>query len=438
MELIAPYLTQADPVTLSDGSLDPLGLYVIADRLALNLVPGFRERMSKPGFFKAIAAGSYICSHFHSKYAEDQKTPAYLVYEWYVVQGLIKTYLKSDPDQLVGLPGREKTTNAYQTGEPLSPEGYLVTPNVFGFHGVYRTLVTQIDIIDDDYNLGETGYNLLRAWIEEKDLEGFYSGNGYGRRFFNRFKEAIEDGMKESHVARKWGWETFREIAEVFNPNVIGKKEANVILGAITSDTNRREIIDYLCSNECQLVWKQSNQSERAIHDVIMRDCSKDLKTLLNAIQAYERFSRYFQNAFDTCLVAMSQTGKSSLEYLSSLPEIKMASDALPHYYQDAIDKLDQFGLAQDFQQKFNDLAMEMNPSDWLKVMFNHHKKIQRSKGKIGKRLWFEMHDNDDFEIYSSNMRDKAITRESYNEYLHGFRTTSLYSFLEDLNKVKF
>jgi hypothetical protein len=47
------------------------------------------------------------------------------------------------------------------------------------------------------------------------------------------------------------------------------------------------------------------------------------------------------------------------------------------------------------------------------------------------------MHDDGMFEIYSSNMRNKTIKEESYNEYLHGYRTTSLYSFLEDLNKVK-
>ena len=139
LEFIAPYLTEADPVSLSEGSLDPLGLYVIADRLALTLVPGFRERMSKPGFFKAIAAGSHICSQFNSEYASDGITPAYLVYEWHVVQALIKTFINDDPDQLIGLPGREKATDAYEDGEPLSFKRYLVTPNVFGFHGVYRT-----------------------------------------------------------------------------------------------------------------------------------------------------------------------------------------------------------------------------------------------------------------------------------------------------------
>ena len=68
------------------------------------------------------------------------------------------------------MPGREKATDAYEDGEPLSFKRYLVTPNVFGFHGVYRTLVSQIDIIDDDYNLGETGYDLLKAWEQEKKL----------------------------------------------------------------------------------------------------------------------------------------------------------------------------------------------------------------------------------------------------------------------------
>ena len=43
-------------------------------------------------------------------------------------------------------------------------------------------------------------------------------------------------------------------------------------------------------------------------------------------------------------------------------------------------------------------------------------KKIQRTNGKIGKRLGFEMHDDGGSEIYSSNMNDlykKAINKIS-------------------------
>jgi len=438
LEFIAPYLTEADPISLSEGSLDPLGLYVIADRLALTLVPGFRERMSKPGFFKAIAAGSHICSQFNSEYASDGITPAYLVYEWHVVQALIKTFINDDPDQLIGLPGREKATDAYEDGEPLSFKRYLVTPNVFGFHGVYRTLVSQIDIIDDDYNLGETGYDLLKAWEEEKKMQGFLSGHGVGRSFYSKLKEAVDLGMEHAHVKRKWNWDAFKEIAKVFNPNTIGSKEGKVIYSAITRDKNRKEIIDFLCTENSQLIWQGSNRSERRIHDMILKSCSVELKDLLIAIQAYESFCRYFQNAFDACLVAMSQTGKSKISELSELDEVIKAAKELPGYYQKSVNALDAFNLAGDFQQKFGELSTQANPKQWLRNMFDHHKKIQRTKGKIGKRLWFEMHDDGMFEIYSSNMRNKTIKEESYNEYLHGYRTTSLYSFLEDLNKVKY
>ena len=438
LEFIAPYLTEADPVSLSEGSLDPLGLYVIADRLALTLVPGFRERMSKPGFFKAIAAGSHICSQFNSEYASDGITPAYLVYEWHVVQALIKIFINDDPDQLIGLFFREKATDAYEDSEPLSFKRYLVTPNVFGFHGVYRTLVSQIDIIDDDYNLGETGYDLIKAWEEEKKMQGFLSGHGVGRSFYSKLKEAVDLGMEHAHVKRKWNWDAFKEIAKVFNPNTIGSKEGKVIYSAITRDKNRKEIIDFLCTENFQLIWKGSNGSERRIHDMILKSCSVELKDLLIAIQAYESFCRYFQNAFDACLVAMSQTGKSKISELSELDEVIKAAKELPGYYQKSVNALDAFNLAGDFQQKFGELSTQANPKQWLRNMFDHHKKIQRTKGKIGKRLWFEMHDDGMFEIYSSNMRNKTIKEESYNEYLHGYRTTSLYSFLEDLNKVKY
>ena len=40
-----PFLTAYDPPGTSEGSLDPLGLYQIADQLAMQLVPAVRERM---------------------------------------------------------------------------------------------------------------------------------------------------------------------------------------------------------------------------------------------------------------------------------------------------------------------------------------------------------------------------------------------------------
>ena len=55
-----PFLTAYDPPGTSEGSLDPLGLYQIADQLAMQLVPAVRERMLRIRFLTAMAVGSLV------------------------------------------------------------------------------------------------------------------------------------------------------------------------------------------------------------------------------------------------------------------------------------------------------------------------------------------------------------------------------------------
>ena len=55
MSVVLPSLTSFDPETSSEGTLDPLGLYLIADQLATRLVPAVRERMQRIRFLTAMA-----------------------------------------------------------------------------------------------------------------------------------------------------------------------------------------------------------------------------------------------------------------------------------------------------------------------------------------------------------------------------------------------
>lgn len=57
---VLPFLTAYDPPGTSEGTLDPLGLYQIADQLAVQLVPAVRERMQRVRFLTAIAVGSLV------------------------------------------------------------------------------------------------------------------------------------------------------------------------------------------------------------------------------------------------------------------------------------------------------------------------------------------------------------------------------------------
>jgi len=55
-----PYLTAYDPTGSSEGTLDPLGLYMIADHLATRLVPAVRERMLRIRFLTPITVGALV------------------------------------------------------------------------------------------------------------------------------------------------------------------------------------------------------------------------------------------------------------------------------------------------------------------------------------------------------------------------------------------
>ena len=135
-----PKLSEADPAVRSEGSLDPLGLYSISDALAVRLVPGVRERQSHPRFLTATTVSLAVCSAFdEDEIAIDGVSAPWQVFEWYVVEGLVRTLASSKAlvaledenlvdnypeltkiDQLHGLPGRNKAAKAVSERVPLS------------------------------------------------------------------------------------------------------------------------------------------------------------------------------------------------------------------------------------------------------------------------------------------------------------------------------
>lgn len=71
IESILPFLSQFDPPQQSEGSLDPLGLYSIADALGVRLAPGIRERQTTPRFLTLALVGMVACDE---SYTADTRT----------------------------------------------------------------------------------------------------------------------------------------------------------------------------------------------------------------------------------------------------------------------------------------------------------------------------------------------------------------------------
>lgn len=427
-----PYLSSYHTLENSQGTLDPLGLYTIADRLALQLVPGFRERMSHPRYLTAMAVGAIVCSVFDDdELAKDEISPPWQVYEWYVTSALVKRFEKNDPGQLIGMPGREKTTRAFKDNMPLNASAYLKTPSVFGFHGVYRTLARNIKLLDGT-RIGEFGTVLVDTWEKEQGLDGFRIGlkGTPGYEFRKKLEEAIRSGLSAGAVAKSWTWDFYTRLAESLAPKSPGKKEAALILNELMKGEtgSRAVVINFLGSMDTATLAKAT--SEKEIHNWLLSKNPSN-SALLKAIQAYEKISRLLYNAFYSILQeTAAQKGKITISQLSSLSNVKKGFEELPAAFQEAEILLSPFTAELVlFNENFQTLREQHTLEEWIILLIEHHFRIQKNKPPAGKSPWLLEYTKSSYLLNVQQAIDVTLS----DEYVHQYRTSSIRSFLNDL-----
>ena len=434
--MLRPLLSEIDPTESSEGSLDPLGLYNIADDLAMKLVPGVRQRHAHPRFLTAYAVSLSLCSEFGDEViASDHVSEPWQVFEWYVVEGLVRKV--DDKTKLRGLPGRFKAERAIREGLSLSAGRYLKIPSVYGFHGVYRILAKDIGLECSD-RLGDFGYELLSTWAEEQNLQGFCgTSDGPGRWWREHLLSGIRKGLDKGAVAQKGQWSGWGFISDHLLHHDIGTREGELLARALfDSGTGYRGIVlDLLCSTEGQRIWNGGN-SERLFHDKLRKKADKSLSMLLDAIQTYELFSRLLQDAFDDCLYAMSRsTARTSVKHLAGMEGVVRASKLVPDIFNPLLELLEFQSVGGSFMSTFIPLAEKGSAVDWVAALLQHHMGVQRRKPPNGKRPWFEYLDDGSYYIRTGYARDEGGRYD--DEYAHQFRTSPLQSFANDLRLIK-
>lgn len=432
-----PTLTEYDPITHSEGVLDPLGLYAISDSLATKLAPGVRERMSHPRFLTAMAAGAFITREFEKdQVAADGQSEPWMVYEWYIVEGLVRS--KDKGSELQGLlPGIQKARDAIRDGIPLCASRYLKTARVFGFHGIYRPFATDLDIVRNGMP-GENGYDLISTWEQEQGLTGFATGeSGSGADLRRRVFDAVKEGLAKGAVARSSQWAIWSSIGENFFPGSIPKAEGRMLARALVggASLSRRQVIEFLSSPEGQEIWL-GTKSEREFHKQLLPSVDPGVADLLKAIMAYELFARLLQDAFDDCLFALTAGGgKVKPEKLSQEKGVKRAYKGIQELFSEVGDKLSPFGETIRFETSFSSLLEPTNLSEWVLALFEHHKRVQRNKPPKGKNPWLEQFDDGSAVIRPQYRRDRPGRHD--DSYVNMYRTNPLQSFLLDLRVVK-
>lgn len=432
---LLPLLSDEDKGETSEGGLDPLGLVQVAEALAVRLVPGVRERMTHPRYLTAMAVAMEVCRKFpEEKVARDGISPPWLVFEWIAVEGFIRTRDGPNPFKL---PGSEKAAKAVRERVPLSAARYLKSPNVFGFHGVYRALARNLGV-DHSGRLGDTGYELLTTWAKEQNLHGFTgTAGGAGANLRDRLCSAVQESLEAGAVARSDNWQEWRFFRNHLAPHQAGPLEAGILRDALFSDAVgfRSDVLRFLVDQGKSVF--EDTQSERSFHAALRHSADPNLVALLDAIASYETFSRTCQDAFDDVLLEMTLRGGSKVtpQELSKVESVQTASKRVPEIFGALLERLEPFFVeTARFADTFEHLAERTDPASWADRLLTHHVAIQRKKPPLGKSPWFERFDDGGAVIRPLYRRYQPGRGD--DSYLHAYRTGPLYSFARDLHLI--
>ena len=429
-----PLLSIHDPEGAGSTSLDPLGLTPIGEQLAVELIPGVRERQTHPRYLTAIAVSHAICQDFAEEtVAIDGFSEPWQVLEWYVVEGLVRSAGTTSDAKV---PGSQKTKKALAQGLPLCASRYLKTPTIFGFHGVYRLLARTLRVEQSEH-LADFGFELLDVWQKEQGLQGFYGTiDGPGRNLRLRLIDAVKAGLKAGATDCSGSWFGWKFFFDHLEPTKAGPKEAQLIWRQLRSGTTGycSEALDFLVSKEGQnLVAEKA--TEKKLYAALKKVVSKDFRTRIEVIQRYEVFCRFLHDAFEACRYEITQTKRGVQPVvLAKLPAVAKAAENLPEAFADAEQSIPDLTRRTRFQSVFQEVAQKRDAPGFAIALYEHHKRIQKAKPPEGKAPWLEQHFDGSLLIRPEYQLEKEP--KSNAEFVNPYRLNSLWSFATDLKQV--
>ncbi len=437
--LRAPFSSEFDPSEEAEGSIDPLGLAPVYERLADRLLPAVTVRMGRPRFVTAMAIGACICERWDAdSLAADEITPPWLVWEWFVVEAFVRA------EELLAekssIPGIQKVGRAVRSRRPVSAAAYLKTPGTFGFTGVFRRLVLEVGILTEDGRLDDGGYELATAWAKDQGLSGIVdgsSGDGYAWR--ERLRRAVSQGMEKGHTTYQPG-EFWRDLAQRLDPARPGRNERKVLLNRILSRAGQVDMIACLHKALIEQGGVDDREGEAPFLRKLSSHAPTELRQLLTAIDAYEAFGRAITDAFDALRYCASINGGAPVD-AKAFSSTKAATTALKAL-RPSLARILNHPMLLEWERERPGLlqAVEQfegvrNSGELFDAILNHHTRVQKNKPPNSKRDWFER-----------APRGKVVVRSGYSlheppegpgAYVHEYRIPTFSRFLADLGAFK-
>jgi hypothetical protein len=431
---VFPFLTSYDPPGTSEGTLDPLGLYQIADQLAVQLVPAVRERMQRIRFLTAIAVGALVTEGIEDDPSLRDASP-YLVWEWLVIEALTRT-LPDEPDTW-GVPGSLVAKRAIHRHNYnyIDARSYLKTPRIFGFHGVYKRLAVHLGLVDVHLGPGPNAERLADAWARGLN----YAGLRAVRPLLAKWSAAVARSMRERPPRTKPGWNSddWSELALAFAPHKAKSKERQCLRSLLlAADEHSLGALPDIWT--LQTEFDEEGYAEEDLHNLLERR-APHYKPLIAAIRNYEQFARSLQDSFDVLKAeAASQDAQGfAVTEIARDSDFQRCVDGLEHRFASAHQALGEVSAinasAQSlFAERFEPFAEALDARACALALCEHHVKVQRGKSASGKNPWFD--NLGQGRIYIRHAYRQPRTDIQPGAYVHDYRGLPIHRFRNDLS----
>lgn len=433
MPIVLPTLSVYDPAADSEGTLDPMGLYQIADQLATRLVPGVRERMQRIRFLTVISVGVLVTEDIPLEPDHAEVSP-FLVWEWLIVEAMIRRSDDADCDDaaLWGVPGTLVTRRSIDSPGYLDARGYLKTPRIFGFHGVYKRLAVRLGLVDAHMNPREKTRQLVDAWVADREQSNW-------PEFRNGLHQAVRNCLATSpcRTRPKWNNSNWHALADAFWPDRIGQNEKECLtellrnhgdahLGQLTNIWNIQQ------QNALQGISSQDIDEKTILQR--LREDVPATGLLVDAITAYEDFSRGLHDAFDVIRFEVAGHEHIDIRELANNVDFAEAVADLDVRCAAARQRLAEFDSAMGslFDQRFGAFFEPRTTADTVEEICRHHEVTQKGKSAAGKRPWFDRLGPN--RIFLRHRYRQSELNVAPGDFVHAYRAKPIGRFLQDLS----
>jgi hypothetical protein len=460
-----PVSTPLDPAEDPPGSLDPLGSLLPAERLAEILLPGFTARMWRSRLLTIATVAAAVAERAVARMVnrDDRRLDARLAFERLFVSAVVRL-ADRDPkftNAPRGLPGRDLAKTALLSGEPLTSVNFLKGQAVNGPFGVIARLARQLELIDDEGQMGRNAVTLLMAWADDEGLHGILDDDLVTARTGAKWmSDAVRQTVSclDHHEWPGLNNSIWTQLATHIRPDRIGSRERRVLREMLCSSPVRRRMVDLLkmtidVYREARDKDGNRGAVERAvlIRGVLpeLGDGATDhlIGAAIGAADAYEQTAGLLQQAFDGMVWGLKgRGGRARPEAVTADARLSRHLERTRIGLQKIVPILDiaarilgnQPSVSQSLVVEPLRLVREdaarasASLQSLTDTVLRRHERVQRDKRKSP---WIEC------EPYWTLMPgehrvDGDLPPVRTGAYLHPFKITNAYSLLMDLGYV--